>query len=240
MKKSSPIATSVALQYARAVRAPWNHPFIQNAMSYLNDVYSTYGFWPLKLETMNEEPHADWWHFDTQATTFEANPGAEIVGYFHCYPQVITDNPFPHLHDQAFSFLDSKNKPLEMHEALCYLRLAEMMPEPGKNQILETLKPQIREVVTLDPQLWDGYCAKPLWFAPHPESPCAHILEDVVLKNLDHEIEHQNEDGSWSPFWAWSQYENIWKSKVEKEWQGELTVKTLKALADYGRIEGLK
>ncbi|TMW71128.1 hypothetical protein [Alteribacter natronophilus] len=237
-KVSNPISTSVALQYARAAGASWRHPFIQKAMGYLTSVYSEYGFWPLKIREMNEAPHAEWWHFEKKAETFEANPGAEIIGYFHCYPQVLESDLFPIWHEQVFTYLEGSG-PLEMHEALCFLRLADLMPEPGKSHILDALRPHIRATVTTDPSKWGGYCAKPLLFAPAPDSPFACMLERHVLKNLDYEVASQQEDGSWMPYWKWGQYEDVWETEAKKEWAGWLTVTTLKALADYDRIEGL-
>ncbi|WP_026691215.1 hypothetical protein [Alteribacter aurantiacus] len=238
MKASSPIATSVALQYATAVRAPRKHAFVQKAMNYLLNVYKEYGFWPLKLPSMNDKPHAEWWHFKEQSSIFEVNPGAEILGYFHCYPQILEQDLFPIWHEQVFTIVEDI-KELEMHDVLCYIRLAQMMPSPGKDQLLELLKPKVKQCVTTDPSKWGGYCAKPLWFAPSPSSPFAYMLEKSVSKNLDYEINNQQEDGSWLPFWKWSQYEDEWESKAKKEWQGKLTVETLKHLANYQRIEGL-
>ncbi|PYZ96587.1 hypothetical protein CR205_12820 [Alteribacter lacisalsi] len=235
---STPIATSVALQYARKVGASWKHPFIQKAMAYLHDVYRQYGFWPLKIPEINDVPHAEWWHFTSQADTFEVNPGAEIIGYFHAYPQVLEADLFSIWHEQIFTWLEGDG-PLEMHDALCFLRLAELMPQPGKSQILDALRPHIRSTVTRDPMKWSSYCAKPLWFAPTPDSPFASLLEHSIRQNLDYEVCSQQPDGSWNPFWAWGQYEDVWETKAKKEWAGILTVKTLKTLADYKRIEGL-
>ncbi|RNA66747.1 hypothetical protein [Alteribacter keqinensis] len=238
MKASSPIATSVALQYAKAVNAKGSHPFIQKAMNYLSSVYAESGFWPLKLKAMNNEPHAEWWHFTEPATTFEINPGAEILGYFHSYPQILEQDLFPIWHEQVFTYLEDAEK-LDMHESLAYMRLSQMMPSPGKNQLIDMIKPHIRKVVTTDPSKWGAYCAKPLWFAPNPESPFFPMFEESVIKNLDYEIATQDKNGAWSPSWEWKQYGDVWESQARKDWQGELTVKTLRYLASYNRIEGL-
>ena len=57
--------------------------------------------------------------------------------------------------------------------------------------------------------------------------------------NLDFDIEHQNSDGSWSPTWTWyGQYPEVWE-QAELHWKSCLTVEILKALKEFGRIEGL-
>ncbi|MDQ0254044.1 hypothetical protein J2S74_001417 [Evansella vedderi] len=235
--ESSPIATSVAMQYAREVQASWQHPFVKKAMKYFTDTYNYYHNWPLKMPHMNNFPHADWWHFNEHESQFEVNPGAEIVGYYHTYPQIIPEDLLPTFHDHVFQHLENRSTPIEFHEALCYLRLAEEIPDPGKTMIVDVLREWARDIVTLDPSKWGGYCAKPLWLAPTPNSPLYNVLEDVISLNLDYEIEHQQEDGSWVPFWEWGQYRDVWENKAKKEWQGALTVKTLYTLKNYERLE---
>ncbi|SDX97439.1 hypothetical protein SAMN05421736_10149 [Evansella caseinilytica] len=239
--QSSPIATTVAMQYAREVQAPWRHPFIQAAMNYFINVYRTHQKWPLILPDMNETPHAEWWHFTEEKQQFEMNPGAEVVGYFHAYPQSIPGDLMPEFHydvtNHVFQQLENQTTPIEFHEALCCLRLAAEIPDPGKKMVIDYLRDVARDIATLDPKQWDGYCAKPLWLAPSPNSALFNVLEDAVHKNLEYEIAHQQPDGSWHPFWEWGQYQHVWKNEALTEWKGYLTVKTLKTLKNYERID---
>lgn len=235
--QSSPIATSVAMQYAREVQASWNCTFVKKAMQYFTDTYYEYNKWPLKLPHMNTSPHAEWWHYSEMETGFEVNPGAEIVGYYHAYPQIIPENLLPILHDHVFNYIESHNGPVEFHEALCYLRLAEEIPDPGKTIIVELLREWARDIATLDPEKWHGYCAKPLWLVPAPNSPLFNVLEDAIELNLEYEIKNQHPDGSWKPFWEWGQYRKTWETEVEPAWSGALTVKMLTTLKKYERIE---
>lgn len=186
---SSPIVTSVAMQYAREVQTSWNCSFVKKAMHYFTETFYEFNKWPLKLPHMNDYPHAEWWHYSGEETGFEVNPGAEIVGYYHAFPQIIPENLLPTLHEHVFSYLESHNGPIEFHEALCYLRLAEVIPDPGRTIIVEQLREWAREIVTLNPEEWNGYCAKPLWLASAPNSPLYNVLEDVIHLNLDYEID---------------------------------------------------
>lgn len=238
MPQSSPIASSVAMQYALAVDASWLHPFIQRTMAYFTNIYGTYGNWPLKLNSMHTAPHAEWWqHSGHPAGTFEANPGAEIIGYYNMYPQSIQGSLLTKFNEAAIRCLNNCDGPLEFHEALCYMRLAETMGEPEKTEVISHLEDMARMIVTKDPAAWTRYCAKPLWLAPDPDSPLYTVLEDLVELNLDFEISNQAADGSWHPFWEWGQYRDVWEQEAKLEWQGYLTVKTLKALYSFGRIE---
>ena len=82
--------------------------------------------------------------------------------------------------------------------------------------------------------------ARPLWLAPGPTSILAETLKSEVDMNLDFDIEHQNPDGSWSPAWSWyGQYPEAWE-QAEQHWKSCLTVEILKALKEFGRIEGLQ
>ncbi|MCE7792538.1 hypothetical protein K8O68_08925 [Salipaludibacillus sp. CUR1] len=238
MAVSSPVSTSVAMQYACMVKTPLQHPFIKRAMQYFTSVFEENGKWPLVLPEMNNEPHADWWHYTGQTDEgFETNPGAEITGYYHAYPQILRDGLLGTLHDHVFQYIENTEGVMEFHEVLSYLRLAEVMPEPGKSMLTDQLRKIAPNVVTTNPEEWDGYCAKPLWLAPSPASPLYSVLKNNVELNLDYEIDNQAADGSWHPFWEWGQFREVWENEAKKEWQGWLTVKTLLALHSFGRID---
>ncbi len=94
-----------------------------------------------------------------------------------------------------------------------------------------------KRIVNTNPQDWKKFSIKPLWLAPAPSAPLAEILKEEIEKNLDFEIENQNEDGSWSPTWTWGDYyQEDWEI-AENEWKGILTMATLRSLRDYNRIE---
>ena len=76
------------------------------------------------------------------------------------------------------------------------------------------------------------------WLAPAPNAPLAGVLKEDIQRNLDFEIENQNEDGSWSPTWLWAEADPESWTVAETEWKGILTLATLGSLRDFGRIEG--
>ncbi|WP_280770335.1 hypothetical protein [Salipaludibacillus daqingensis] len=239
MPQSSPIATSVALQYTRNVNTPWRHPFIKSTMKYLEDTYDRFGHWPLILPEMKTYPHAEWWGSRSdQQTSFQANPGAEIIGYFHAYSKVDHHLSLPELDDLVMQDLEGRRGNIEFHEVLCYLRLIEELSDHSiKKKCMEHILDVAVKVVTKDPQDWGGYCAKPLWLASSPDASLYPKLEKYVQLNLDYEIEQQHEDGSWLPFWQWGQYIDVWEQDAKPEWKGFLTVQTLRMLQQFDRID---
>ena len=91
--------------------------------------------------------------------------------------------------------------------------------------------------VARDPAQWSGYSAKPLRLAPTPDSPLAECLARETAANLDWEIDQQSTDGSWQPNWTWQgQFPAAWEG-ARREWQGELTLRALRSLRAFGRLE---
>ncbi len=76
---------------------------------------------------------------------------------------------------------------------------------------------------------WDG----PLFFVADPEDPLASILEPDILVSLEQEIEAQGQDGSFAQ--ALTAH-----SKYGADWSSWWTLRVLKALKAYGRIEGVR
>jgi hypothetical protein len=241
LKASSPMATTIGLQYLRELRIPSDHEMVKGAINYLLSTYDhEKQLWHAVPKEVNEAPHAPWWHYDLEKgyPGFEywwGNPNAEIVGYLHEHSSLVPSEFLHMVTNLAIEDLKKLPDQMEMHVMLCYQRLADAIPEPLKSEVLEKLRKAVRLVVTLDPDKWSGYSVRPLQAVPSPHSPFYDLLQHEVEVNLDYEIRSQTEEGSWTPNWSWGQYEDAWK-QAEQEWKGYLTVKTLKSLHDFGRI----
>jgi hypothetical protein len=241
---SSVLATTVGLQILREVEASADHPLVQGAIRYLLDTYDAeIETWPIIPSNANSAPHAPWWLYDENLSErwrgFLANPRAEIVGYLWDYAALVPDDlragltaaVLSHLHDRPDSFTDSS--------FMCYRRLAETrtLPDGVRTEIVENLKPIADRLVVRDPATWEQYVLKPLHVATSPGSPFAGMLVAEVEANLDYEIERQDEDGSWVPNWTWGDnYPAVWPG-AEREWRGVLTLRTLRLLRSFGRLE---
>ncbi len=243
LEASSPLATTVGFQYLRNVGASSNQPLVQTGIAYFVRTFdAARERWEKVPPEVNHVPRAFWWEYDESAAAqpgFQPNPGAEIVGYLHAYRTLVPTDFLYQATDLALRHLETQPDALEMHDALCYQRLAENLPEPQKSEAWDKLRRAAAVIVPRNPDEWTGYTPTPLLFAPSPQSPLASVFGDTLLEHdLDRLIERQTPEGCWSPAWSWGRYEDIWKT-AEREWQGFITVQTLKTLADYGRIAPL-
>lgn len=243
LEQSSPMGTSIGLQYARDIGLPVSDPIIQLAIKYLLDNYDPKEQrWHAVPEAINHVPHAPWWSFDvtTGRCGVEetwANPNAEILGYFWQYKDLVPAQFLQTLTDKAILELDHLAEKLSLHDFLCYQRLLKFLPEPYRAVVMNKLLKSLMLTVDPSPEQWSNYGSKPLQVAASPASPFADSLRKSLLVNLDYEIEHINDDGSWSPNWSWyGNYDQDW-AYAETEWKGYLTVKNLKSLHDFERIE---
>jgi hypothetical protein len=73
-------------------------------------------------------------------------------------------------------------------------------------------------------------------FVNCPQSYKFGIDDQYINDNLDYLIERIEDNGSISPSWTWSNYEEEWE-KAKKEWTGVLTLNALIALDNFKRLE---
>jgi hypothetical protein len=236
---SSPMASTVAFQYLVEIGAHPDHPVVRAGIGYLLNTFdSAHHVWPSVPPAVNDVPHAPWWHHAQPPERFQPNCSAECIAYLNAYPALVPPIFLAEVNALAMAHLVNMPDEFEMHDLLCYLRLAQEIPTPLDILILSKLRRAVPALVTREPAQWSAYSVKPLTLAPTPYSPLTDLLEDLLPMNLDHEIEHQSPAGSWLPTWSWPTYRETWP-EVSLEWQGYLTVKTLHTLQAFGRIEGM-
>ena len=238
---SSAIATTIGFQILREIQVPVNHILVQKGIQYFIDTYDEHQqVWHIVPPEVDDAPHAPWWNYENSAEAFGqflVNPRAEIIGYLHEFGDGAPTKLLKTLTTAVLEHLDSLPDEIEMHDALCFVRLAETETMPNRDRIWEKLAQAATHGVARNAEQLTDYVLKPLWLVPSPESPLAAELKDAVEMNLDFEIEQQGEDGSWSPNFSWGdQYPKVWQT-AKKEWQSRITVDTLKTLKDFGRIE---
>lgn len=74
----------------------------------------------------------------------------------------------------------------------------------------------------------------------YPNSPLAGVIDEALIDaNLDFELDRQSPDGSWSPSWSWDFVDAAAWMEAEREWKGILTLRKLRTLRAFGRIERL-
>ncbi|MCU0519301.1 MAG: hypothetical protein MUF84_01210 [Anaerolineae bacterium] len=241
---SSVLATTVGLQVLREFRAPPDHPLVQGAMRYLVATYdAAIEAWPIIPPAANEAPHAPWWIYDKDVAerwgAFLANPRAEIVGYLHDYAALIPPDLCDHLTAAALEYLATHAETLEMHEILCYVRLAQSagLLAGTKRELVRLLTPVVDQTVIKDSARWGEYGLMPIEIVQGTDSLFAGLLADVASANLDYEIAHHAEDGIWRPRWDWAGlYPEDWE-QAKQDWSGWLTMRMLTILKRFDRLE---
>ena len=242
LQASSPMATSVGLQYCTAVNAPDSHPIVQKAIGYLVDTYDwEHHYWPATYENVNDEPHAFWWHVDKLAPPDETrwpNPSAEIVGYLHRYSSLVPADLLAQATRRAEANLNSSpiitGETPQKYNVMCWKRAAKWLPKSLGTAVTTAIQ---RTFATYDSIQTDTFEElNILHLAPTPDAILAQFAPDVIQQALDDEIDSQAEDGGWWPGWHWGQYEDVWPI-AKQEWAGKITIETLHTLQSFDRVE---
>ncbi len=236
---SSPLATSLALQRLSALPpSAQRTKMTKAAMGYLIERYdpSREGWAAVPAEIV-DHPRAPWWDPDEEegAARSWPNPTAELTGYLYEFPSAAGDRLRQALTERALAWLDGLADPIEMHDLLCFLRLAVRLPGPMQAELYRRLDPLVPKAVAVDPTAWAGYCLQPVQVAPSPRSRYYKSLRPAVEANLDHLIGRQGQDGAWEPTWAWGRYEEVWQT-ARREWRGILTLENLRLVYAHGRL----
>lgn len=242
LKGSSVIATTMALQVLREVKAEASHSLVRGAIAYLLETLDRDAWaWKNVPDHVNDAPHAPWWHPEEEPTAFIPNPGYEIVSHFHQYQELVPADVLTPLTEAALEHLRQNSEELSMHDVYCanWMRDITSLPEATQEKILELLTPAVLRVVETNPEKWSGYTSRPLELVDSPESPYYEMLREAVEVNLDYLIQRQQEDGTWSVFWSWGEDSDgeAWQIS-RREWQGYLIVKNLTSFAAFQRLAG--
>jgi len=242
LPSSSVLATCTAFPYLIQTQAPADHPLVRNGIQYLQCAYDRdLQGWRMLPPEVNDYPRAGWWNYDPKAADADvvdhwSNPSACAVAYLQRYHELVPDSFLKEVADKAMSVFVENREKIEGHDYLPFIELAEALPGEMGKSIWSALKKQAQMAIVTDPTQWTGYGIRPLWAVPSPGSPLMEVLAESVNAHLDFEVDRQHSDGSWHPFWTWGQFENEWE-EAKVEWQGQLTVKLLRSLKAFGRID---
>ncbi len=236
---SSPMATSVALQVMGAVDAAADHPLVQRAVQYLLATYNKEaGYWPKTFTDVNDYPHAPWWHvYDEGVPSAEEwpNPTIELTGYLYRYDALVSDEMMARVTEQAQHNLKHGATIEDRYGLLCWLRAIPELPNLLRHQAEAKIRQTYIGWYPFDPDKLHELNL--LAFAPAPDAILGLMYASELRPQLDALVESQEEDGGWSPGWAWGQYEDVWPV-AKKEWRGRITLDNLLVLQAWNHIEG--
>ncbi len=241
LRASSPMATSVGLQYCTAVGAAADHPIVQGAVRYLVNTFDAeYDYWPATYENVNDEPHAFWWHvsgLEPPDETRWPNPSAELVGYLHHYAALVPADFLARVTTRAQANLTSSSiitgDTPQKYNVLCWERAVPYLPDGVGTAVITAIRRTFAAYNAIQPDTFEELGV--LAFARTLDTLLAQIAPDAIQQALDAEIDNQAADGGWWPGWHWGQYEDVWPV-AQQEWAGKITVETLLTLRNFNRI----
>jgi len=232
LKASSPMATSVGLQYCRDIDATADEEIVSNAIQYLLTTYDhDHGFWPSTYLDVNNAPHAPWWHLEEVKLPPEerwANPSAELAGYLHRYKSLVPSKFITVLNKRLLANIESSEYIDGLYNIMCWERAYKEFPEPLQSMVSKKIRRTYKKNAPYTQA--DLGEIRIFWLAPNPESILISHPGNVYYL-LDLEIDNQADDGGWWPTWKWGQYEDVWPI-AEKDWAGKITLDCLRALTD--------
>lgn len=233
LKASSPAATTLALQYLDEIGATPDWEIVQRAIHYLLKSYAN--GWPPVPPDVNFAPHAPWWSYRTRLPEEHWGcPGAEIVGYLHRYARLVPAEFLSRVTRFALFGLETRPTQVSPNDFLCYVRLLDHLPVnlPEYHRFSEKLV----QIVAQNRVQWRGARLKIWWNINWPEARMAGAMKNALVTSLDIELNHQQPDGAWHPQWSWES-DSVAGQQAFNEWKGLLTVRLLRALQNFGRIE---
>jgi hypothetical protein len=236
---SSALATTVGLQHLSRLGADADNPLVRKAIQYLSNTFNPeITGWESIPREVDDFPRAIWWNYQEPTKDLQAwsNPNPEIIGYLNEFKGMADDEFVATLTQYALDCLYALPDKLEMHVLLCYLRMAERLPQKQQEIAYAKLDRAVQLTVSTNPDEWTSYCLVPLQVMHSPQSRYASMFDEAVQRNLDVLIDTQGEDGAWSPTWHWGRFEEHWEI-ARREWKGILTLENLRLLRAFGRIE---
>lgn len=248
LPSSSPIATSIGLQICDEASVPSDLEMVKRALEYLHGTLSRdEAMWIPVPNEVNDYPHAPWWHYDGEKTEIQrkeqwGNPSAELTGWLVRYGEAQKSPTINSLVEKTVVYVVDHDIEIEPHELYCLLRFYRNVIPSGLigvervSELQKKLREMVNKAVCRDPKQWIRYVPQPVDFVTTPSSYLLADLNDSVEQNLDFLVDSVTPDGVWLPAWKWSGYEEAWQRAAE-HWTGMLTLKNLKILKAFDRID---
>jgi hypothetical protein len=185
----------------------------------------------LDVSPDSQQPASNWLHKGDKLIQGWGNPSAELVGYLYKYRQWVPASFLQKVLGLTEKNLSSVHRPMDPFVLLCYMRLANIIPEPLKGHILQRLREDAHQVIEVDESKWAKWCIKPYWFAKSPSGPVSDIIKQDVIRSLKYEIRNLSAEGFIPLHWKASEEQAI-------AWKSILTLDVLRAVHEYNMLEG--
>ena len=235
---STAIATSVGLQILRRIQAPDDHPMIAAAIAYLLATLDRdQGVWPIIGPRIDEAPHAPWWHHGPDLAAewngFRFNPTAELLGALIDHAPLVPAAVLESVEARMIATIETTASLDGPYDLMAAWRLAGTpgLPAALAQPLDRLLEASLATAASDDPHL--NY----LELAAPAAGPLTDLWTPRFARAAGIAIATQGADGSWSPFWNWSEVSAEGWTRAEADWKSLLTRRTIEALAAGDLIE---
>ena len=240
---SSPIATSIGLRHLSKIEnSDRARNMIEKAVEYLEKSFDVdRNGWYSVPSIVNKYPHAPWWDFieDINMTVIDyswGNPTAELIGYLYKYKKYLKKIDIYSLINYAITNLNKRTEFSSEHEIFCYIHMYNTLDLKFSNQIKDTLKLAVSQLVNINPADWINYVPTPLKFIEIESKNFFGIDHKLIDQNLDYLVNRLEDEGKIVPSWKWDKYFDEWEI-AKDEWMGILTLEVLLSLFKFERID---
>jgi hypothetical protein len=206
-------------------------PMVGGALGYLETITNPDGGVPSVLPSAGEYPRAPWWQADDDPPSsllMTALLAAPLLGGAVQHPWLERASEYCWTAIETLDYTSA-------YAARFAVAFVDHVPDRERAiPALERIGPRLLDsgLVALDPDE-PGEIHTPLDFTPNPALSSRVLWSDEVIdRHLDGLAAGQQADGGWTFNWR------AWAPMVEREWRGVVTVRALKILGDYGRLDG--
>lgn len=234
---STALATSVGLGVLRSLGIGSDHAMVRGAIAYLVDTVDQQCWvWPIINADVDLAPHAPWWNYSSNLAEswnqFRFNPTAELLGYCHEHSSLVPDDMLGRLSDTMIENLVAAGTLTSFYDIRCCLALYETpgLPQDVKAPLTESLKTSAAALDLNNPH------ANYLDLIPTPDSLLAEVVADHFAASVDKTIRTQEDNGSWAPWWDWSEVSEAAWRKAEVEWRGSIARVVIKVFAAHDLV----
>lgn len=231
-------AILIAFEYGLDCKETWFTNLLNYFEKTVDKESKLKSFWEKVPSMVDYYPHAPWWNYQLEEK-FSPNPCGVVAAAFIIYGNESQKALGEKIKEACITFLKSEDICSE-HDCYCLQKMVETLKANGDihitSEIQNHMERRVLENLCVDTEKWQSYVAQPLDLAVSPTSLAYSVLEPYIPQNLDYWIETLNENGYWEPNFSWGE-ESEKANQVTTYWKGYITVKRMKILKKFERLE---
>ncbi len=237
--KSAAIPTAEAIFQAYEYGHDFNSDWMKRILSYFEaSVQDIPKYWEDCPKEAMDYPHAPWWSYQP-CTVFNPNPCGAVASAMIRYGTESQKALGYQIADDCLKLLVSEDFCGD-HDTLNILALVEQLIALQSplitDEIMEAMKRRILQNTCFDVSKYREYYFTPLDFVTSPDSLWYDVVAHGIEDTFEFWFDSMTDDGVWEPNFSWGTGTEVAKL-VTQYWTGYITVKRVKILKNFKRIE---